>query len=121
MNNVIDDFHWQTANYLTKNYKNVLLPIFESQDLKKKSTNSRLNRDLDINKHYKFKQKLYFKASLSGTKVYDVNESFTTMTCTNCGILNNVGAREEYKCERCGLVIGRDHNGSRNVLLKHIV
>lgn len=119
LNNVIEDFHWQNVNVLTKNYKHVLIPTFESQKLKEKSTNKTLNRDLDIYRHYQFKRKLYFKAILRDVKIYDVDESYTTITCTNCGKINIAG-RDTYKCGRCNLITGRDHNASRNILIKNV-
>lgn len=89
--------------------------------MKKQRLSRGLNRDLDIFKHYKFKTKLYFKAHWSGTCVYDVNESYTTKTCTNCGMLNTtVGSKPIFDCGSCGLKIERDTNGSRNIFLKHV-
>jgi putative transposase len=120
LDNAISDFHWKTIKTLTDNYKKVLLPHFESQEMRMKSNNRHMNRELDTLCHYKFKQRLYFKASLTKTKVYDVDESYTTMTCTNCGVLNYVGNNSIYKCASCHLVTERDMNGSRNILLKHV-
>lgn len=121
LNDCIDDFHWQTVKSLTSTYGHVLLPHFESQEMKQQRLSRGLNRDLDIFKHYKFKRKLYFKARLSNTRVYDVNESYTTKTCTNCGVLNNtVGSKTVFDCDSCGLRIDRDTNGSRNIFLKHV-
>jgi hypothetical protein len=35
LKNMVDDLHWQTSNYLTKNYSKILLPYFESQEMKR--------------------------------------------------------------------------------------
>lgn len=32
----------------------------------------------------------------------------------------NLGGKEEFKCEKCGLVIYRDINASRNICIKNI-
>ena len=118
--NCVDELHWQTVNHLTKNYKRILLPHFESQKMSMKSHNKNLNRDFNILSHYKFKQRLYYKSIVNGTKVYDVSEEYTTKTCTNCGNINNVGSNKEIFCDKCYIIIKRDYNGARNILLKHL-
>ena len=118
--NCVDELHWQTINNLTMNYKKVLLPHFESQKMSMKSHNKILNRDFNILSHYKFKQRLYYKSIVNGTKIYDVGEEYTTKTCTNCGNINNVGSDKEICCNKCSIIIERDYNGARNILLKHL-
>jgi putative transposase len=118
--NCVDELHWQTINYLTKNYKRILLPHFESQKMSMKSKNKHLNRDLNIFSHFTFKQRLYYKAKVNNTKVYDVYEDYTTKTCTNCGYLNDVKTKKEILCNNCNILIDRDYNGARNILLKHL-
>ena len=121
LKNSIDDFQWQSIRTLTNNYKHVLLPTFESQELKKKSTNRHLNRELDLCKHYMFKIRLNYKAQITNTYIYDVDESFTTITCSNCGVINMIGSDSIYKCQNCNVCIDRDDNGSRNIFLKHVI
>ena len=121
LKNSIDDFQWQSIRTLTKDYKHVLLPTFESQELKKKSTNRHLNRELDLCKHYMFKLRLNYKAQITDTYIYDVDESFTTITCSNCGVINMIGSDIVYRCASCNVSIERDENGSRNIFLKHVV
>ena len=69
---------------------------------------------------YKFKEKLKYKCSVYGKKLYIVDESFTSKTCGSCGSMNDMKGKEVYKCKSCGLEVDRDINGSRNILLKHI-
>ena len=40
---------------------------------------------------FKFKQRLLYKASVTGTNVHLCNESYTTKTCGKCGNLENIG------------------------------
>lgn len=59
---------------------------------------------------------------LRGNILYIVDESYTSKTCGRCGNLNNkLGGNKIYKCTNCNLVIDRDINGARNILLKHTV
>jgi transposase len=48
-------------------------------------------------------------------------EEYTSKTCGRCGELNNVGKSEIYRCSKCLLVIDRDINGARNILIKNIM
>jgi putative transposase len=118
---IIDQIHYSTINEL-KHYNHILLPTFESQELVSKNRlRSKTNRELMSLQHYTFKQRL--KSSLyfqKDTKLYIVSETYTSKTCTRCGVLNDVGSNEIYHCKECGLVIDRDINGARNILLKNI-
>jgi len=64
---------------------------------------------------------LKFKCKNTKTRLYIVDESYTSKTCTRCGQINNVGASERYECERCRIKIDRDVNGSRNIMLKNMI
>ena len=119
--NIVNDFQWKCANYLATNYDTILLPSFnvsnmvkrKKRNLKKVSIRSMLSLG-----HYKFKQKLKHLCEIYRSKLIEVDESYTTKTCTNCGCINKVGSQKIYKCEVCGLSIARDVNGSRNILIK---
>jgi putative transposase len=118
---IVDQIHYSTINEL-KHYNHILLPTFESQELVSKNRlRSKTNRELMSLQHYTFKQRL--KSSLyfqQDTKLYLVSEAYTSKTCTRCGVLNDIGSNEIYHCKECGLVIDRDINGARNILLKNI-
>lgn len=121
LKNCVTDLHWKTVLYLVKNYKNILLPNFESQKVSMKSQNKILNRDLNIFSHYLFKQRLYYKAKQYKVKVFDVNEAYTSKTCSSCGLINkNLGSNKTFSCDSCKIVMDRDHNGARNILLKYL-
>lgn len=118
---IVDQIHYSTINEL-KHYQHILLPIFESQEIVKQKCLSRdSKRELMSLQHYTFKQRLknslYFQKD---TKLYIVSEAYTSKTCTRCGVLNDVGSNEIYHCEECDLVIDRDINGARNILLKNL-
>ena len=65
-------------------------------------------------------EKLKYKsACYENRTISEINESFTSKTCTRCGnIKNNLGANKHYNCKNCLLKIDRDVNGARNILLK---
>lgn len=120
---VVDDIHWNTIKYVTKNYNHILLPEFESQEMM--GQNKHNNRSFNILKHFKFKQRFKFYINeISNVNLYIVNESFTSKTCSKCGILNTeLKSNKIFNClnEDCNLCIDRDINGARNIFIKHIV
>ena len=118
---MIAECHWQTANYLVKNYNDVLLPSFESQDMVKGSSLSKKTKnEMLCLSHYAFKIRLQEKSKeYKHVRIHDVNESYTSKTCTHCGCINDVGSSKVYSCKSCSLVIDRDVNGARNIFIKH--
>ena len=66
---LVNELHWQTARWLTGNYKVILLPTFETQDLtaragrKIRSKTARMMLSL---RHYEFKRRLRWKGIPAG-------------------------------------------------------
>ena len=51
-----------------------------------------------------------------------VTEEYTSKTCGNCGCLDHkLGNKDIFECLNCNLIIDRDTNGARNILLKNIM
>jgi transposase len=119
--NMVDDLHWQTCAYLTRNYQAIILPPFEIQKLKANRLNARVNRDYDTFAHYRFKMRLREKCRTSGTGLYVCGEEYTSKTCGVCGKLNHhLGSAEIFKCSHCSSVFERDPSSARNILIKNI-
>ena len=72
-------------------------------------------------RHCEFLDRLITKTkTYEKTQVYEVNESFTSKTCCNCGELdNNLGSKKEYKCPNCKIHLLRDINGAVNIMLRY--
>jgi putative transposase len=69
----------------------------------------------------KFRQRLSYKCSFMKKGYLLINEAYTSKTCTNCSYCHEqLGASKTYKCPRCKLILDRDLNGARNILLKGI-
>lgn len=70
-----------------------------------------------------FREQLRYKASRHGATYIEVNEAFTTQTCSTCGSLPpsrprgiaGLGIRE-WRCSDCGATHDRDVNAARNIL-----
>ena len=120
--NIIDGMHWGSINSLTSDNDLIFFGNIESQDIKKKSKNSNLNRALDDLKFYKYKQRLEYKALMNGVKVIKINEAYTSKTCCRCGIIKrNLGSDSIYKCNECQKKRGRDINAAMNIFMKGIL
>ncbi len=129
---LIQDIHRKLAKWLCENYRVVLLPSFDvSQMVRKKKGINNVNRRKIGRKtvsemlswsHYKFKQMVQWKArEYPGCQVIICDEAYTSKTCGQCGtIKDNLGGNKVYKCAHCHMIMDRDFNGARNVLLKYL-
>lgn len=120
IDNLIDDLHHKTINMLTTTYNHIILPSFESQDMVRRSNNKWLNRDMLQLKHFLFKERLKSKCILRKCTYTICTEEYTSKTCGKCGTINNVKDNDIFICSKCNLVIDRDINGARNIMIKQI-
>ena len=121
--NRIKDCHRKVVKYLVDNFDVIIVPIFHSKEMSyrdKRRINSVTVRNMMGWSHYKFRMMLISKVLEYGKKrILFPSEEYTSKTCTRCGVIkNNLGSAKIFKCCSCGLVIDRDVNGSRNILLK---
>jgi len=64
-----------------------------------------------------FFQLLAIKAEWGGRKFVAVNPAYTIQMCSNCGHRQKMPLSERvFVCPCCGMVLGRDHNASLNIL-----
>ena len=115
---LIDDLHFKTANILTKEYKIILLPSFESQKMTKKG--KRICRNLLQLKHYRFKQRIKEKCEQRCSELRICTEEYTSKTCGWCGKVNILKNYNVFECSECKLKIDRDINGARNIFIKNL-
>jgi putative transposase len=71
-------------------------------------------------KHYKFKERLVSKCLERGSKLYLVDESYTSKTSGNCGEIGEVKLARYFECKKCQNSFDRDINGARNILIRNI-
>lgn len=66
-----------------------------------------------------FRQLLDYKAIDAGVDVVAVNAHNTSQECSGCGVLvPKERGEHEHHCPECGLVLDRDVNAARNILLR---
>ena len=119
--NLIQEMHWKIVNYLVKNYDVILYPDFRIQQMiSGRRLSRRTKRFMTSFMFYQFKEKLKYKCEMYNKKLIIVDESYTSKTCTNCGILNENKGNEQLLCSSCGLGVDRDVAGARNIYLKNM-
>ena len=110
-------------NYLTKNYKTILIGDLSAKRIsnKEKSNIPRMTKRIALTmSHYKFRQRLEYKCMMKGLDYRKVNEAYTSKMCSICGCYNeNLGGAKEYKCinNKCKKKLGRDDNGAQNIFM----
>ena len=122
INNLVDELHWKTINYLVKNFGIIILPTFETSEMvvkKKRKLNSKSARNMLTYRFYEFSKRLEVKCKEYGVKLVRINESYTSKTNSFTGeIIKNLGGKEYFKYDK--IFVNRDINGSRNILLRYL-
>lgn len=130
--NLVDELHKKLVKWLVLNYRLVLLPRFETQDMVKKfdefgdwrgrKIRSKTARAMLTWSHYRFQQRLLNKTR-EYTKCHVVicDEHYTSKTCGSCGYLHEkLGSNKTFHCPMCDVVLDRDMNAARNILLRYM-
>jgi putative transposase len=123
--NLVTDLHRRLAKHLCETYAVVLLPTFRVSKMvrRKKRRISRATAKAMLTwRHGAFREMLHAKArEYPGCTIVMCNEAYTSKTCTRCGYIDyDLEGEKEYRCRDCHLVIDRDANGARNILLRYV-
>lgn len=127
MSNRITDLHWKSINYLVnENTTNIIIGKWSTKccvsNKKKQVISKKVKRTMMLIRFYDFLQKLKYKCECHKITLHIINESYTSKLCSMCGNENKkLGGSKIYKCDKCMLVIDRDLNGCRNILMKNMV
>jgi len=121
--NLVNEVHKQLSKFLASNFDLVIIPKFETSGMIKRcdrKIGSKSVRQMVCWSHYRFRERLLNKCRETRTKVAIVDESWTSKTCSCCGNIDYaLGGNKLYKCKVCGIVMDRDINGAKNILLKN--
>jgi putative transposase len=124
ISNLVNELHWKTINYLTKNYETVLIGNMSSKNIVSKGGKlNKMTKRIALHlKFYKFRERLKYKCNISETKYGKIDEWMTSKMCSLCGNVNeNLGGSEIYDCNKCKVKIERDVNGARNINIKAMI
>lgn len=124
INNQVDELHWKSINYLTSNYKTILLGDMSAKSIVRK--NGILNKYMKLSclrtRFYDFRKRLEYKCKLKSIKYLLVDEYYTSKICSKCGNYNDKLKGEKiYDCSGCSIKIDRDINACRNILIKTLI
>lgn len=115
-----DELHYKVARFLVDTFDIILIPTFETSQMvqrAKRKIRSKTVRSMLTWAHYTFKERLKAMAFSSGKTVIEVNEAYTSKTCSWSGEIVNVGSSETIRGSD-GISMHRDVNGARNILLR---
>ncbi len=125
VHNLVDEMHRKLAIWLCENYQVVLLPAFQTSQMIRRGQRkirSRTVRGMVTWSHFRFRQRLLAKArAYPDCRIVICDEAYTSKTCGKCGQLHHkLGGNKIFKCPSCSVVIDRDVNGARNILLRFL-
>lgn len=111
------DWNHQRTTELIRDYDLIVIGNVSSSKLKK----TRMAKSVSDAGWSSFKEMLVYKAVALGVEVKEVNESFSTVTCSVCKERTgpkgqaSLGVRN-WVCNCCGKLHQRDVNAARNIL-----
>jgi putative transposase len=113
---LINELHKKVTNFLVRTFNRILIPTFETSQMVTKLASSTARNMLTF-RHYGFKEYLKARGQQAMCEVIEVNEAYTTKTCSYCGTEHKMGSKKRMKCE-CGADVDRDLNGARGIFLR---
>jgi len=122
--NIITNFMNQAVNCIIKYCLSKRIGNIVIGELKEIKNGMNIGRKNNQNFQYipygLFKQKLRTKCEYYGINYIEVDEAYTSQTCSVCGDINrnNRKHRGLYVCQKCGVVLNADVNGALNILKK---
>lgn len=119
--NTRTQFHYEAIKELSP-YQHVYLPKINYAAWNR-GLNKTSRRTCQEVAHPLFRNRLINKSEIlgSGRVVHNCSEYMTTQTCSSCfRIHDKIGPSEVFDCPHCRVVVGRDHNAARNILLTNL-
>jgi IS605 OrfB family transposase len=120
LNNIIDDIQWKCANYLTKNYNDILVGNVSIAGMKKHNSSSIVYETMKASNMYKLRSRISYKCLVRGNGYKTVDEAYTTKCCVNCGKITEIGSSKVYTCKSCKLTYDRDVKSAGCIYLKSL-
>lgn len=117
ISNARADFQHKLTLRLVKEFEYLVVGNVSSSKLAK----TKMAKSVYDASWYSFKNKLKYKAIAHGATFEEVNESFSSVTCSACGTRSGPKGLEglrirEWTCVDCGCIHDRDINGAKNIL-----
>lgn len=117
--NLVSELHKKLSKWLCSNYSCIFIPRLNFHKMKKLR---KMNKQKIVSySHCAFVDRLTCKArEYPGCNVIEVNESYTSKTCSNCGHQHNsLYNKDVFVCDSCKQSLGRDINAAKNIMLRY--
>ncbi len=118
-----DELHAKAIRFLVDTFDIVLIPTFETSQMAKRGQRkirSKTVRSMLTWAHFRFKERLKVVAGWYGKTVIEVDEAYTSKTCSWSGEIVNIGSSESIRGSD-GIQMHRDVNGARGIFLRALV
>ena len=115
-----DELHAKTIRFLVDHFDIILIPTFETAQMaqrERRKLRSKSVRAMLTWAHFKFKERLKVVADQYGKTVIEVNEAYTSQTCSWSGEMVKIGSSERIRGSD-GIYMQRDVNGARGIFLR---
>ena len=120
INNTRKDWTHKTTTEIVKQYNKIIIGNVKTKQIQQPKAKG-FNKALYDASWFQLKTTLEYKALMLGGEYVEINEAYTTQTCSACGArtgprgTKDLGIRE-WTCESCGSFHDRDHNAAKNIL-----
>ncbi|MBC5792432.1 MAG: IS200/IS605 family element transposase accessory protein TnpB [Nanohaloarchaea archaeon] len=93
---------------------NLFIAVGDLEGIQDKDRGKRMNRKLHHFPHWKLRNYIRYKADWEGIRVVEVDEAYTSQTCSRCG---EKGERNKgnFQCPECDYETDADKNASHNI------
>lgn len=95
--------------------QNLAIVIGDLSGYRGKKFDPQGNRKLNSAPIHKLKQFIQYKAKEAGIACQVVDESYTTVTCSDCGHERESRPGKEFSCPDCGYQVNADVNSAKNI------
>ena len=118
ISNLVLDMHKKLSKWLCENYTKVYIPKLNFHNMRR--LHRKEKSKLASLSHCAFVDRLIWKSREYKCDIYEVQEEYTSKTCSSCGFLKKELKGRTFKCDACNKIFDRDVNASKNIMLKYL-
>ena len=116
-NNIVNDALHKYSYSLVKENDVIYMEDLDIHQLLEIQDNKKKKNKMIVSSLGKLVRLLTYKAEMYEKQIHKVDKYYpSSQICSCCQKRNDVGEKETYHCQYCGLVIDRDINASINIL-----
>ena len=88
----------------------------------RRNISEKVARDISTKSIYRLECKLKSVCERYSTKLHIIEESYTSLTCSNCMHMKRkeeLKCKRKYECLHCNQKMDRDYNAAKNIMLRY--